>query len=217
MKLRKLIRKRDRRRKARARQYRKWTKTRKRGHLRAFHKHDQAVKKLNRLIAAERKRRNLAKVYTREEWGAKDPNGSFARQTTLKAGVQHHTAMPTLPADASVADEKARMRDLQGIHQVTNGWTDIGYALVCFPSGRIYEGRPAKFVGAHTLGHNTGYAGWSLDGNYETDKPTKAAIKACHRCREILGVADKPLYGHFELNATSCPGKHLKPHLRKEI
>lgn len=173
----------------------------------------KAIKKLRRLIKVERA---THKVYSRKEWGAAPPRGSYTPQTTLKAGVQHHTAMPTMSAKATVAEEKARMRQLQAIH-LGQGWTDIGYALVCFPSGRIYEGRPAKYVGAHTLGHNTGYAGWSLDGNYDEDKPTPAAVKACHQCRKILKVADKPLYGHYELGATACPGKYLKPFLRKEI
>lgn len=216
MKLGKLIRKRDRRRKARARNYRRWEKTGRKGYLRAFQRNQEKIKRLNELIERAVKERQLTKVYSREEWHAAQPRGSYSTQTSLIAGVQHHTAMPTLPAKATVEQEKERMRTLQQVH-FNNGWTDIAYALVIFPSGRIYEGRPARYIGAHTLGHNTGYAGWSLDGNYETSKPTKAAIKSCHRAREILGVADKPLYGHYQLNPTACPGKNLIPHLGKEI
>ena len=216
MKLGKLIRKRDRRRKARARNYRRWVKTGRKGYLKAFQRNQAKIEKLNKLIEKAVKERQLTKVYSREEWGAAEPNGSYSTQTSLKAGVQHHTAMPTLPAKATVEQEKERMRALQSIHQ-NNGWTDIGYALVVFPSGRIYEGRPARYVGAHTLGHNTGYAGWAMDGNFESSKPTKAGIAGCRRAREILGVADKPLYGHYELNPTACPGKNLKPHLGKDI
>jgi len=216
MKLSTLIRKRDRRRKARARNYRRWQKTGRKGYLKAFDRNQAKIKELNRLISEAVKRQDLTRVYSREEWGAAQPRGSYSTQWSLKAGVQHHTAMPTLPAKATVEEEKERMRALQQIH-FNNGWTDIGYALVVFPSGRIYEGRPARFVGAHTLNHNTGYAGWALDGNYETNKPTKAGLRGCRRAREILGVADKPLYGHHELNPTSCPGKNLKPHLGKDI
>lgn len=216
MNLTRLKKKRDRRRKGRDRQRRKYKAAGERGHRRAAARHVEALEKLNRLIDQERERRQLSKVYSREEWNAAPPRGSFARQTTIKAGVQHHTAMQTLSADASVADEKARMRQLQSIHQ-GQGWTDIGYALVAFPSGRIYEGRPSQYVGAHTLGHNTGFAGWSLDGNYETSRPTKKAVEACRRCREILNAERVRLYGHYELNATACPGKNLKPYLRREI
>lgn len=216
MKLGKLIRKRDRRRKARARNYKRWVATGRKGHLKAFERNQAKIERLNALIEKAVKERQLTKVYSREEWGAAEPNGSYSTQWSVHSGVQHHTAMPTLPAKATVEQEKERMRALQQIH-LNNGWTDLGYALVVFPSGRIYEGRPARYVGAHTLGHNTGYAGWALDGNYDTSKPTKAALKACHRAREILGVADKPLFGHHELNPTACPGKNLIPHLGKEI
>ena len=216
MKLKKLIRKRNRLRKSRAKSYRRYEKTGRDGYLKAFRKKNDKVKALNERIGKIVKQRDLTKVYSREEWNAQEPRAPYARQTSLKAGVQHHTAMPTLPAKATVDEEKERMRSLQQIH-LNNGWTDIGYALVVFPSGRIYEGRPAAYVGAHTLGHNTGYAGWALDGNYDISKPTKAAIKGCRRAREILGVADKTLYGHHQLNPTACPGKNLKPHLGKEI
>ena len=216
MKLKKLIRKRNRLRKSRAKSYRRYEKTGRDGYLNAFRKKNDKVKALNDQIAKVVKQRKLTKVYTREEWNAQEPRGSYARQPALKAGVQHHTAMPTLPAKASVEEEKERMRQIQQGH-LNNGWTDIGYHLVIFPSGRIYEGRPSSAVGAHTLGYNTGYAGWSLDGNYDVSKPTKAAIKSCHRAREILGVADKPLYGHYQLNPTACPGKNVIPHLGKEI
>lgn len=156
------------------------------------------------------------RIIPREEWGAKSPNGSYTPQVAFMAGVQHHTANPTLPANATVKQESERMRQIQSAH-LAQGWTDIGYALVCFPSGRIYEGRPAKYVGAHTLNYNTGYAGWSLDGNYEEARPTAAAIAACRRCRVVLGVENKPLYGHYQLGPTACPGKNLKPFLNKEI
>lgn len=216
MKLSKLIRKRDRLRKSRRRSYKRYERTGKDGYLKAFRVKNDRIKALNERIEKLVKERQLTKVYSREEWGAQEPNGTYVSQGALKAGVFHHTAMPTLPAKASVEQEKERMRALQQIH-LNNGWTDLGYALVVMPSGRIYEGRPAAYVGAHTLGYNTGYAGWALDGNYEVSKPTKGALKACHRAREILGVADKPLYGHYELNPTDCPGKNLKPHLGKEI
>lgn len=216
MKLRKLVRKRNRLRKSRARSYRRYEKTGKDGYLKAFRAKQDKVKALNEQIAKIVKQRELTKVHPREEWNAQEPHGTYVKQPSLIAGVQHHTAMPTLPAKATVEQERERMRALQQIH-FNNGWTDIAYALVIFPSGRIYEGRPAEYVGAHTLGHNTGYAGWTLDGNYDISKPTKAAIKGCRRAREILGVADKPLYGHYELNPTACPGKNLKPYLGKEI
>jgi hypothetical protein len=205
MRLRKLLRKRNRRRQLLAR-------AKRRGWKGAVARHTKAIRKLNDLIRVHRRQR----VIPREDWGAAPPRGSYTPQYSVKAGVQHHTAMPTMSPHSTRAQEAERMRQLQAGH-LAQGWTDIGYALVIFPSGRIYEGRPKAYVGAHTLGYNTGYAGWSLDGNYEIDSPTPAAIASCHYARQILGVADKPLYGHYELGPTACPGKNLKPYLGKGI
>jgi hypothetical protein len=216
MKLRRLLARRDRRRKARDRQYRKWRKTKKRGHLRAFRRHKDAIRHLNALIAVERERRQITRVIPRDEWDAAPPRGGYSRQVPLKATVIHHTAMPTLPRTASRAEEEARMRQLQQIHQ-GQGWTDIGYALVVMPSGRIYEGRPQRYVGAHTLGHNTGYGGFALDGNFDLDRPTNEAVGSARRCRELLAGRNRPIYGHHQLNPTACPGKNLKPYVGDEI
>lgn len=198
------------------RRVRKFTRKINRRPLRGYHRaRTKAVRQVRYLLYLNRKAER-AEIIPRSRWGAAPPNGGYTRQGRLVAGVQHHTAMPTLPADATVAEECARMRQLQAIHQ-GQGWTDIGYALVCFPSGRIYEARPAWAIGAHTLNNNTGKAGWAADGNYETSIPTPELIEACHRARVALGVGDKPLYGHYQLGATACPGKNLKPHLNKEI
>lgn len=215
-KLDKLVAQRRKVRKKRARQFRKFKKTNKQGHLVAFRKLNEKAKMLTAKIQTERNRLDFIHVVSREEWGAAEPHGSYTRQIKLVGCVQHHTAMPTMSAKASRADEEARMRQLQAIH-LAEGWTDIAYARVAFPSGRVYEGRPEEYVGAHTLGHNTGYMGWSLDGNYEVDQPTKAAINACHRIRKDLGCENIKLYGHYELTPTACPGQHLKPYLNKEI
>lgn len=201
------------RKRQRDRQQTLWQRTRKRGHARAAKRHAKAVRYLRHLID---KQPAPTRIVSRSEWGAASPRGGYSQQGTLIAGVQHHTAMPALSPNASFDEECARMRQLQAIH-LGNGWSDIGYALVVFPSGRIYEGRPAWAIGAHTLGHNTGYAGWAADGNYEESTPTPELIEGCHAARVALGVADKPLYGHYQLNPTACPGKNLKPHLGKDI
>lgn len=208
--------KRERLRRRRRKAFRRWERSGKDGFLTNFRRLDKKIEALNAKIAAEVKRRKKMVVIPREKWDAAPPNGSYTVQASIKAGVQHHTALPALPADATEAQEQERMRAIQKSH-LAQGWTDIGYGIVIFPSGRMYEGRPWKYVGAHTLGHNTGYAGWSLDGNYEENKPTKAAVASCHRARKIMGAADKPLYGHYQLNPTACPGKNLKPYLGKEI
>ena len=201
------------RKRSRDRQSRLFKRTGKRGHARAARRHAKAVRYLRKLI----RRKATMEVIPRSVWGAAPPRGGYVRQPAqIVAGIQHHDAYPQLPASASIAEECAHMRRIQQGH-FARGFTDIGYALVVFASGRIYEGRPAWAVGAQTEGHNTGYRGWVANGNFEIDQPTTAQIAGCHRARVLLGCSDRPLFGHYELTPTACPGKNLKPHLRKEI
>ena len=115
--------------------------------------------------------------------------------------------------DAPVFErEKAAMRQMQGFHQNTRGWTDLGYHYVIFPSGRVYEGRPEETVGAHALNGNL-MPGISFAGNYEKDEPTTHQIASYNELLDYLGVTEA--VGHYRVpgNYTACPGKHLKTRL----
>lgn len=105
--------------------------------------------------------------------------------------------------------EEAAMRSIQALHQSGNGWTDVGYHYVIFPSGRVYEGRPAETLGAHARNANQ-HPGVSFAGNYEQRVPTPASLSAFHHLVTDLG--GKVLIGHYRVpeNATACPGRHLK-------
>lgn len=115
--------------------------------------------------------------------------------------------------DAPVFErEKTAMRQMQSFHQRGHGWTDIGYHFVIFPSGRVYEGRPANTVGAHALNGNL-MPGISFAGNYERDEPTTHQLAAYNDLLDHLGITEA--VGHYRVvgNSTACPGKHLKARL----
>ena len=152
-------------------------------------------------------------IYSRSEWAAAAPRGSYATNTGVSKRVMHHTAYGALSASASEAEEAARMRVIQAGH-FARGFTDIGYHRIVFPSGRIWEGRPSWAIGAHTLNENTGSIAVSADGNYELVAPTEAMVRAAERAFEGMPGAGARLYGHFELGPTACPGAYLKPRLR---
>lgn len=163
-------------------------------------------------IARARRRKGF-KVYSRAEWGAASPRGSYARNPGVTKRVMHHTAYTALSPQATVSEEAAKMRTIQAGH-FARGFTDIGYHRVVFPSGRCWEGRPEWAIGAHTLNYNTGSVSVSADGNYEVTKPTEAMVRAAREAFEGMPGASAPLFGHFELNPTACPGAYLKPRLR---
>lgn len=165
----------------------------------------RAVRKI-----AELRKPAAAKVYSRAEWGAAAPRGSYSRNTAVQTQVLHHTAGPLPPASNSVAEDAAHMRWLQNLH-FANGWTDIGYHRVVMPSGRIFEGRPSWAIGAHVLNHNTATVGVSCAGNYETATPTPALIDGAVRALAGLPGPHTRLVGHHQLGQTACPGRNLKP------
>lgn len=157
-------------------------------------------------------------IRARKLWRANAPKDTptrddWSRGVTL---VVHHTA-GAAPRTAPL--EVDEMRNIQRMHQRTNGWNDIGYNYVIMPSGRVYEGRGFGVRGAHTENHNTGTIGVSFAGNYETSKPTARSIAAYHllvaRLR-IKGARITRVTGHRFMpdQATACPGKHLIAALR---
>lgn len=104
-----------------------------------------------------------------------------------------------------IALEKKAMRQMEAYHR-SKGWACIGYHRVHFPSGHVYEGRPLGYLGAHTMGAND-RVGYSFMGNFEVNKPTTQALGSFQKQMKLDGVTT--FVGHFQLNPTACPGKHL--------
>lgn len=173
------------------------------------------------------------RVLPRSAWGARrmnradaDPMNGISRITV------HHTAdaNPVRPASQDVSAR--RMRGYQAFHMDTRKWADIGYHFVIDPSGRIWEGRPLRWQGAHAGSpaanrHNVGVC---LMGNFELGPPTaqqQTTLKTLVRwlVREFR-VPEKGLSTHqavekaYQLDGTLCPGRHLSRYvetLRREL
>ena len=124
-------------------------------------------------------------------------NGSLIKRKKTDMIVLHHVAAK----EASPAQ----------IHQwhLNNGWSGIGYAFVIRKDGKIYRGRPEDTVGAHTSNFNATSIGVCFEGDFRTEKPTDAQVKAG---KELVAYL-KQKYNitkvkkHSELNNTSCPGR----------
>ncbi|MFF4273135.1 FG-GAP-like repeat-containing protein [Streptomyces sp. NPDC001536] len=123
-------------------------------------------------------------VITQAEWGAStDYDGTPGYGTEIKAAVIHHTGMDS-DNTLSCADSRARLRSIQQEH-FARGYYDIGYNFVVDKCGQIFEGRSGGMdlpvIGAHDVGFNTNTVGISYIGNYESAKPSKAALDAIAR------------------------------------
>lgn len=104
--------------------------------------------------------------------------------------------------------EIANMKMMQNFHMNTRGWSDIGYHFVIYPSGNVYEGRPARTQGAHALNGNY-MPGISFAMNSELEVATVASLDAfdmlCHELQLTSVIGHRWVPG----NSTSCPGKNL--------
>ncbi|MFW5878652.1 MAG: carboxypeptidase regulatory-like domain-containing protein, partial [Myxococcota bacterium] len=124
----------------------------------------------------------------------------------------HHTVTPNNDSDMA-----SRMRQMQNYHMDSRGWCDLGYHFTVGQDGRIYQGRPEGYVGAHVAGANTGNAGISFIGTYSNVAPSSAMMNA--GAKIIASIADyygiainrDRVKGHREYSSTECPGNALYP------
>jgi N-acetylmuramoyl-L-alanine amidase len=157
-------------------------------------------------------------VVSQREWGAAPTRVALPARGPLDHLVLHHTAYPTSRIGKTFAAESAHMREIQRWH-VARGWATVGYHFVVSPTGRIFLARPPDRLGAHVLGHNVGTVGIALMGNFELERPSKAALDGLDHARRRLvpGAAGKPLLGHRDHTgqSTACPGRYLEPHAER--
>lgn len=155
----------------------------------------------------------MAKIWTRNDWGALPPRSSVTPMRKVNQIIFHHSV-------TGVTTDPARdIRTLQSIH-FGNRWADIGYHLIVHPSGiiaegRIHGGRPS--VGAHTVNHNSTALGICVIGNYLTDHIGEDLLKlmgeAINYAISKDWVSSRPaIGGHKDFQATQCPAK-LYDHL----
>lgn len=93
-------------------------------------------------------------------------------------------------------------------------WADIGYHYLIDPSGRIWEGRPIRFQGAHVRQNNEHNLGIQVMGNFNEQRPTGeqlATLEAFLADRmRAFRVPVNRVYTHQELMPTACPGEYLQ-------
>jgi hypothetical protein len=128
----------------------------------------------------------------------------------IKACVGHYTAGPLARTD----EEAVRMWWQVRAQHMSQGWNTIGYHIGLGPEGGIYLLRPRNCVGAHTLGFNTGYIGFSVHGTLG-DNWTKAQLRAYRYAIKKFGYSNLRVYGHNDLNSTSCPGSFKAKYVSK--
>lgn len=170
------------------------------------------------------------KVLTRSQWGARAYRGRTSRLGTVRGLVIHHTAGHGFPQDVEQGIKE--VRSIQRLHQVSNGWADIGYHLCLGQDGTWYQGRPwrgattfleaveesAWALGSHVRRKNSGRIGLSVMGWFHHPKEhvmSQAAKESLEAMVDLLmdtyELPASRLTGHRQLGSTACPGDNLYP------
>ncbi len=121
----------------------------------------------------------------------------------------HHSGNP----GDDDGDPKSMLRNFERNHQ-DKGWAAIGYHFIIAKDGRVFEGRPLKYQGAHATGENNlGNIGVCLMGDFDSSQVPKAQrvalIDALDRLSKQYGIKRQNVYGHRDFKTTECPGRNL--------
>jgi hypothetical protein len=95
-------------------------------------------------------------------------------------------------------------------------WAAIGYHFLILEDGRILEGRPMRWQGAHVGGDaNRKNIGICLVGDFDHERPAQvqinALVTALDRLRAAYRIPRSEVYGHRDFKGTNCPGTYLYP------
>ncbi len=135
-----------------------------------------------------------------------DPMTRIYRLTVHHSGDEDDTS--DAPVDA--------LRHFEKIHKHTKGWACIGYHFIIDKHGRVYEGRPLIYQGAHAVGdNNIGNIGICLIGDFDREpvpaEQRASLIVTLDRLCDRYGIEKAQIFGHREFKATDCPGRYLMP------
>lgn len=117
-----------------------------------------------------------------------------------------------------------RIETIRSVHVRDRGWADIGYHYVIDRAGRVWEGRPIQFQGAHVKENNEHNLGILVLGNFQKQAPSSEQLKSLYettaQLQRYYRVQPGMVRSHQEINPTTCPGKNLQRHmdaLRKSV
>jgi hypothetical protein len=127
----------------------------------------------------------------------------------------HHDG--TTPfTSTSKSSTALRLETIRKSHLRRDGgrWGDIGYHFAIDPAGRLWQGRPLMWQGAHVKAQNEGNIGIVVLGNYERQGVNQAQVAAIESTvRSLMRKYNVPVSRvrtHQEWAATACPGKNLQ-------
>lgn len=164
------------------------------------------------------------RLLKRNQWNARPVRTSSVNPMTQPFRITvHHTADQENLSTVGQSDPREYLKILQRHCQNNLDWGDLGYHFLISKDGRIWEGRPMKYQGAHagnpTL--NRGNIGVALIGNFDRTKPSTAQVRSLQNLLaslcDLYRIEPSKIFGHGDLKTTGCPGKHLSSILRELV
>jgi N-acetylmuramoyl-L-alanine amidase len=149
----------------------------------------------------------------RGEWGieAISNPGRVVEMKKIDKITIHHDGLPSLPMKTE-ENIRSRIVSIRKSHSQT--YADIGYHYIVDPLGRVWEGRPVNYLGAHVQGQNANNLGILFLGNTEEVAPTPEGLTGLfilvRYLRQHYLVKKDAVFTHRELGQTACPGKYLQ-------
>ena len=142
--------------------------------------------------------------------GNNNPMGAITRITVHHTG--EHGTWSDLP-DVEI------VKRIEAYHRNDKEWACIGYHFLVGKDGRIYEGRPIQYQGAHVSTQNENNLGISVIGDYMDHLPSARQLAVLDAFlddkRKTYGVSRARVYGHRDLHASLCPGDSLYAWVKK--
>lgn len=159
----------------------------------------------------------VAGVVARRSWTRHGLAGRnvHAMNGVNKITVHHEGWTPVTFTSATAAYD--RIEKIRQIHTRDRGWADIGYHYIIDRAGRIIEGRPIQYQGAHVAENNPHNLGILVLGNFEEQKPSNIQVQALGKFTRLMmrthRVSASHVLTHREINPTACPGRNLQAHV----
>jgi hypothetical protein len=164
-------------------------------------------------------------VIPRTRWttaGLKRPSNVRPMNGTTYITV-HHDGMNAFTGE-SESDSIKRLTSIQGSHTQRKAktgeyWADIGYHYIIDRAGRVWEGRPIVYQGAHVQDCNEHNIGVMCMGNFMIQYPTKAQTDRLDQFVAQLmrdhRISLRNVRTHREWNPTECPGQNLQVYMAR--
>lgn len=153
----------------------------------------------------------------RSSWAAKPPIvGRINPMNNVTRITCHHEGWtPVWFSD--MLSTRDRLETIRASHIQRLQAGDIGYHFIIDRAGRIWEGRPLIYQGAHVRNQNENNIGIMMLGNFDKQSPTTVQLNSLERAiaylRKQYRVPVGRVYTHQELNPTACPGRNLQPRI----